>query len=70
MPLPKPNKKEEKASFMSRCMGDETMKKEFPKNSQRVAVCLSQIRQLKKSKAKNVSEDDFDAIVERSYFLF
>tara|TARA_B100001939_G_C16475858_1_gene419265 strand:+ start:162 stop:371 length:210 start_codon:yes stop_codon:yes gene_type:complete len=69
MPLPKPKKRENSSSFMSRCMSDEEMKKEFPKNKQRVAVCLSQFRQVKKSKA-NVSSDDFDTIKERSFFLF
>lgn len=50
MPLPSPRGKEEKQSFIKRCMGDETMKEEFPENKQRVAVCYSQWR-----KAKNES---------------
>jgi hypothetical protein len=42
MPLPKPKKEEKENEFMNRCMGDETMKKEFPDNEQRTAVCYQQ----------------------------
>ncbi len=31
MPIPKIGKKEDKQKFVSRCMGDEVMKKEYPK---------------------------------------
>lgn len=48
MPIPKPAKDEDNQKFVSRCMGDETMRKEYPDNKQRVAVCLGQT---KKSKA-------------------
>lgn len=41
MPLIKKNDGEDKNKFMSRCMGDSTMNKEFPDNKQRVAVCMS-----------------------------
>jgi hypothetical protein len=41
MPLPEKRKDENKNSFINRCMGDETMKKEYPDNKQRAAVCLS-----------------------------
>lgn len=44
MPLPKPRKGEEEDDFIGRCMSDETMKKEYPDNDQRVAVCYSQWR--------------------------
>jgi len=50
MPLPKPKKDEQKNDFVSRCMGDETMKKDFKDNKQRVAVCLAQFSK-KDSKA-------------------
>ena len=49
MPIPKPRKGQKEQEFMSRCMGDETMNKEFPDQKQRVAVCLSQIRRAKAS---------------------
>jgi len=42
MPLPKRNKDEDKDKFVSRCMSSEVMKKEYPDNSQRVAICIGQ----------------------------
>lgn len=51
MPLPKPNKDEKEKDFISRCMSNETMKKEYPDGKQRVAVCYSQF----KSKAESDS---------------
>lgn len=42
MPLCTPQKGEKQDEFMSRCMGDDTMKKEFPEHDQRVAVCMKQ----------------------------
>lgn len=53
MPIPKPSKMEKKSDFLSRCMGDDTMNKEFPKNAQRYAVCQSKWDE-KKSKASSV----------------
>jgi hypothetical protein len=42
MPLPKRNKDEDKDKFVARCMSSEIMKKEYPDNSQRVAICIGQ----------------------------
>jgi hypothetical protein len=42
MPIPKKNKDEDKTKFVARCMGDNVMKKDYPSNSQRVAICLGQ----------------------------
>jgi hypothetical protein len=42
MPIPKKRKNEEKQAFVSRCMGDKVMKKDYPDNKQRVAICLDQ----------------------------
>jgi len=42
MPIPKRRKNEEKQTFVSRCMGDEVMKKDYPNNQQRIAICLDQ----------------------------
>jgi hypothetical protein len=42
MPLPSKNSKEPKAKFMSRCIADPKMRKEFSGIKQRIAVCLSQ----------------------------
>lgn len=44
MPLPTPHKGESQDDFMGRCMGNETMKADFPENNQRLAVCFSQFR--------------------------
>jgi len=42
MPLPKPKEGEDKDKFINRCMADKTMLSEFPDESQRYAVCLTQ----------------------------
>jgi hypothetical protein len=42
MPIPKRKKDEDKTQFVSRCLGDSVMKKDYPNNSQRVAICLDQ----------------------------
>jgi hypothetical protein len=44
MPLPKPKPTETQTAFVNRCMGDATMNAEFPKMSQRLAVCLNQFK--------------------------
>jgi len=41
MPIPKPNEDESKKKFLSRCMGDDIMKDEYPDREQRYAVCLT-----------------------------
>jgi len=42
MPIPKPEKNEDRKKFISRCMGNDTMVKEYPDNKQRIAICLGQ----------------------------
>jgi hypothetical protein len=42
MPIPKPEKNEDKSKFIQRCMSNDTMRKEYPDNTQRMAVCVSQ----------------------------
>ena len=44
MPLPTPNEDEKQDGFISRCMGNDTVKKDFPDQKQRSAVCFSQWR--------------------------
>src|SRR5210317_817459 len=39
MPIPKRKEGEDRSDFLSRCMSDSTMNKEYPENSQRYAVC-------------------------------
>jgi hypothetical protein len=44
MPLPKPRADEEEKKFIERCMSDEVMKKEYPKQAQRLGICYTQWR--------------------------
>ena len=39
MPIPKRKEGEDRSDFLSRCMSDPTMNKEYPENSQRYSVC-------------------------------
>ena len=41
MPIPSKKDGEDKNTFMSRCMGDSTMKKEYSDHDQRTAICMS-----------------------------
>ena len=43
MPIPKKEEKEKTQDFLSRCMGDSKMNKEYPDKSQRYAVCSRSI---------------------------
>lgn len=45
MPIPKPKKDETKNKFLTRCMGNSTMRKEYPDNKQRLAVCYTEWRE-------------------------
>ena len=58
MPLPSPKGKEEQQDFVSRCMGDTTMNKEYPDQKQRAAICYSQYRRAKKAKAAEGLRDE------------
>ena len=44
MPLPERRKGESTEDFVARCMSDETMKREFPDQQQRLAVCHRQAK--------------------------
>lgn len=44
MPIPKPKKGEKEQEFISRCMGDKIMNKDYPDQEQRAGVCYSQWR--------------------------
>jgi len=54
MPLPSPSGKQDKSGFISNCMSNDNMRKEFPDQKQRAAVCYS-----KWKKAKGTIEIDF-----------
>lgn len=56
MPIPKPEKDEDRQKFVSRCMGDESMKKDYQDTKQRVAVCLGQTKKSKSSLFDQVLE--------------
>lgn len=56
MPVPKPKNGESQDEFVERCMGNETMKEEFPDNDQRLAVCFDSWRKEKESKAQDPYE--------------
>lgn len=47
MPLPSPKEGESQNDFVSQCMSNPTMKKDFPKKKQRLAVCHSQFKRKK-----------------------
>jgi hypothetical protein len=56
MPIPTPNKDEDRSSFMSRCMSDSTMNKEYKNDKQKVAICLTQFKR-KNPKASVFKEE-------------
>ncbi|MFA7286905.1 MAG: hypothetical protein WC052_04580 [Patescibacteria group bacterium] len=39
MPIPTPNADEKRSKFVSRCMNDAVMKREYPNQKQRAAIC-------------------------------
>lgn len=41
MPIPQPEKNEDKSKYLARCMSDEAMKTEYTDTKKRVAVCMS-----------------------------
>ena len=45
MPLPKPHGDETENDFISRCMGNPTLREDFPDRDQRLAVCFRQWRE-------------------------
>ncbi len=48
MPIPKPDANEDKQKFISRCMGDDVMNRDYPKQEVRAGVCYSQWRESRK----------------------
>ena len=56
MPTPSPKDNEKNQDFIGRCMSDESMKKEYPDSSQRVAVCLGQTKKNSKSLLQEVHD--------------
>jgi hypothetical protein len=64
MPLIKPNKSEKQGDFVSRCMGDSNMNKEFPDQKQRAAVCYSQWKEAKASALATLGTDKDEILIE------
>jgi hypothetical protein len=64
MPLITPKKSEKQGDFVSRCMGDETMNKDFPDQKQRAAVCYSQFKKAKASALATVGEGVNEVLIE------
>lgn len=62
MPIPEKKDDESKQEFISRCMSNETMKKDYKDQKQRVAVCLSQTR------PKNSKSDLLQEVDDNMYF--
>jgi hypothetical protein len=57
MPIPSKNENEDKQKFIARCMGDEVMKKDYPDNKQRVAICIGQSKKNKSSLIEDVHDE-------------
>jgi len=57
MPIPSPKPNEDKQKFVGRCMGNETMKKDYPSVQQRIAICLGQTKKSKSSLLENVCDN-------------
>jgi hypothetical protein len=63
MPIPKPSKGEKESDFISRCMGNEVMLKDYPKQKQRAGVCYSRWRSVH---GKAETEKDFMAGLDKT----
>lgn len=65
MPLPSRRADEDKQSFIKRCMGDEVMKREFPDQKQRAAVCHDQLSDLELPQTIQLEERQLVQLEER-----
>jgi hypothetical protein len=64
MPIPERRKDEEEQSFISRCMGDKIMVKDYPDQKQRAAICYRQANVKKDGKAESKANVQIKASVE------
>ena len=60
MPIPTPKKDESQKDFINRCMGNDTMVKEYPDQKQRAAICFNEFRT--KRNAQITNENDFGMV--------
>lgn len=80
MPIPSRKSGEDKDAFVSRCMGSEVMKKDYPDQKQRVAICIGQATadcdcvetadyelQMEAGYAEELTEDNFYVPLEAEY---
>ena len=67
MPLPKPEKNEDKNSFIKRCLGNKNIKNDFPKQKQALAVCYSLWERRNKSEKmkKTISKSEAGNIMKK-----
>ena len=66
MPIPKPRQGESTDDFMGRCMGNDTMLAEYPDQSQRAAVCMTQVKTEMTDEFEGLVEDDYGLILVQS----
>ena len=57
LPIPSEKEKEKEQEFVSRCMADDMVQKDYKDQKQRAAVCYSQFKRRMKNKG-NASWDD------------
>ena len=69
MPLPSPNKKQEKSDYISNCMENVTMRSEFPKETQRHAVCQSKWKKSKTYTKGQITWSD-NEVDSESYLIY
>ena len=67
MPIPSPRNKETKENFISRCMSDDVMTSEYPKEDQRAAIC--QTAWGKKMKKNKKQSDTISLMGDFKYFV-
>lgn len=58
MPLPIPRRDEDREPFISRCMSNPTMRREFPSRDQRLAVCNRQYRKGRRRQREDGEGED------------
>lgn len=61
MPIPAPKKGESSKKFVSSCMADSQMLKDYPDQKQRAAVCYSQLEKRSKASDNPIWEDNSKA---------
>jgi hypothetical protein len=63
MPIPKPSADEKESEFISRCMGDSVMNKDYPDNKQRAAICYGSWKNAKGENMNTKKRDEKGRII-------